>query len=84
MQRWMTIPKITDSQRNQIMQKYRGPSSLHNVAAELELDLKTVIIHIYVAHKDPIKKAVISVAERRRHECFLHGLDLLYSGGRWS
>ena len=80
----MTIPKITELQRSQIMQKYQGPSSLYNVAKELDIDLKTVIMHIYIAHRDPIKKTSVSAAERRKHECLLHGLDLLYSGGRWT
>lgn len=80
----MTLPRITNDQRSALMRKYMGPSTLRSVAAELELDLQTALIHIYIAHKDPIHKSVIAAAERGKHECVMHGLDLLYSGGRWS
>jgi len=84
MQRWMMMPRITNEQRSALMRKYRGPSTLPAVAEEIGLDVRDALIHIYIAHKDPIQKSVISEAEKRKHECVLHGLDLLYSGGRWS
>lgn len=83
-QQWMTIPRITSEQRTGLMRKYRGPSTLAAVAAELKLDLQTALIHIYIAHRDPIRKDIVTSDERRKHECLLHGMDLLYSGGRWS
>lgn len=84
MQRWMTIPTITREQRDKLMRKYQGPSTLKEVADELELDLTTALIHIYIAHKDPVQKSGITHTEKNRHSCVMHGLDLLYSGGRWS
>ena len=81
---YLTIPTITSEQRDKLMRKYQGPSTLKEVADELELDLKTALIHIYIAHRDPIRKENISRGEIRKHECLMHGLDLLYSGGRWT
>jgi len=81
---YLKIPTITSDQRDTLMRKYQGPSTLKKVADELELDVKTALIHIYIAHRDPIRKENISRAEIRKHECLMHGLDLLYSGGRWS
>lgn len=84
MQRWMTIPTITNDQHQKLMRKYQGPSTLCALAAELELDAQSALIHIYIAHRDPIHKSGITHTEKDRHSCVMHGLDLLYSGGRWT